>query len=98
MATLQGHDWPGNVRELRNAVERAAIFCRGATVRPELQPDHPGVDTSVQAAIPFYGVYDFLVRYNQHPNQEVYQRFLSGKVMRTRDILVTWASLPALRR
>jgi acetyl esterase/lipase len=49
--------------------------------RPELQPDHPGVDTSVQAAIPFYGVYDFLVRYNQHPNQEVYQRFLSGKVM-----------------
>ena len=49
--------------------------------RPELQADHPGTDTSVQAVIPFYGVYDFLVRYNQHPNREVYQRFLRGKVM-----------------
>ena len=49
--------------------------------RPELQPGHPDVDTSVQAAVPFYGVYDFLVRYNQHPNDEVYQRFLTGKVM-----------------
>ncbi|KJC62240.1 ATPase AAA [Bradyrhizobium sp. LTSPM299] len=23
------HPWPGNIRELRNAMERAAIFCRG---------------------------------------------------------------------
>ena len=49
--------------------------------RPELQPDYPGVDTSVQAAVPFYGVYDFLVRYEQHLNREVYQRFLAGRVM-----------------
>ncbi len=49
--------------------------------RPELQPDHPDTDTSVQACIPFYGVYDFLVRYDQHPNRRVYTRFLSGKVM-----------------
>lgn len=49
--------------------------------QPELQPDHPDTDTSVQAAIPFYGVYDFLVRYNQHPNRDVYQKFLRGKVM-----------------
>lgn len=49
--------------------------------RPDLQLENPDTDTSVQAAIPFYGVYDFLVRYNQHPNREVYQRFLRGKVM-----------------
>ena len=49
--------------------------------QPELQPDHPDTDTSVQACIPFYGIYDFLVRYNQHPNRLVYQRFLRGKVM-----------------
>ena len=48
---------------------------------PDLQPDHPDVDTSVQAAIPFYGVYDFLVRYKQHPNKRVYERFLAGKVL-----------------
>jgi len=49
--------------------------------RPELQPDNPDTDTSLQAAIPFYGIYDFLVRYDQHPNQKVYQQFLNGKVM-----------------
>tara|TARA_R110002110_G_scaffold205066_7_gene417038 strand:+ start:167890 stop:169182 length:1293 start_codon:yes stop_codon:yes gene_type:complete len=49
--------------------------------RAELQPDHPDTDTSVQACVPFYGVYDFLVRYDQHPNREVYQRFLNGKVL-----------------
>jgi acetyl esterase/lipase len=48
---------------------------------PELQPDHPDVDTTVQAAIPFYGVYDFLVRYDQHPNKQTYERFLAGKVI-----------------
>lgn len=49
--------------------------------RPELQAENPDTDTSLQAAVPFYGVYDFLVRYNQHPNREVYQKFLRGKVM-----------------
>tara|TARA_R110001599_G_scaffold353459_1_gene592601 strand:- start:316120 stop:317364 length:1245 start_codon:yes stop_codon:yes gene_type:complete len=49
--------------------------------RPELQPDDPDVDTSVQACIPFYGVYDFLVRYDQHQNRHIYQRFLTGKVI-----------------
>ena len=47
----------------------------------ELQADDPDVDTSVQACIPFYGVYDFLVRYDQHPNRQIYERFLTGKVM-----------------
>ena len=32
---LQRHHWPGNVRELRNAVTRAAVMCRGATIGPE---------------------------------------------------------------
>ncbi|TDG15749.1 alpha/beta hydrolase [Seongchinamella unica] len=49
--------------------------------RPELQPDNPDTDTTLQAAVPFYGVYDFLVRYDQHPNRQVYQKFLNGKVM-----------------
>jgi acetyl esterase/lipase len=49
--------------------------------RPELQPGHADTDTSVQAFIPFYGVYDFLVRYDQHPNKRVYERFLTGKVV-----------------
>lgn len=49
--------------------------------RPELQEEHAETDTSVQAVIPFYGVYDFLVRYDQHPNKTVYQKFLDGKVL-----------------
>ena len=49
--------------------------------RPEFQQDSPEVDTSVQACIPFYGIYDFLVRYDQHPNKQVYERFLTGKVL-----------------
>ena len=49
--------------------------------QPDLQPDNPDTDTTLQAAVPFYGVYDFLVRYQQHPNREVYQKFLRGKVM-----------------
>ncbi len=32
---LEGYPWPGNVRELRNVVERAALFCRAHTIRPE---------------------------------------------------------------
>ncbi len=32
------HDWPGNVRELRNCVERAVIFCEGATITREDLP------------------------------------------------------------
>ena len=49
--------------------------------RPELQEEHPATDTSLQAVVPFYGVYDFMVRYNQHPNREAYQNFAKGKVI-----------------
>jgi len=31
-AALLRHDWPGNIRELRNALERAAIRCDGASI------------------------------------------------------------------
>ena len=49
--------------------------------RSELQPDHPGVDTSVQACVPFYGVYDFLARYQQHPNSQLVIAFLKDRVL-----------------
>jgi len=32
---LLAHPWPGNVRELENAVERAVVLARGATITPE---------------------------------------------------------------
>ena len=32
---LAEHSWPGNVRELQNCLERAAILCDGAEIRPE---------------------------------------------------------------
>src|SRR5258707_1226695 len=32
---LQRHSWPGNVRELQNCLERGAILCDGAEIRPE---------------------------------------------------------------
>jgi formate hydrogenlyase transcriptional activator len=35
MDALRSHDWPGNVRELENAVERAVIVARNATLTLE---------------------------------------------------------------
>jgi two-component system NtrC family response regulator len=32
---LSAYGWPGNIRELRNAMERAAIFCRGDELHAE---------------------------------------------------------------
>lgn len=29
---LEGHAWPGNVRELKNAMQRAALLCRGERI------------------------------------------------------------------
>ena len=49
--------------------------------RPDLQKEHPDTDTSVQAVVPFYGIYDFLVRYNQHPNADLYQKFAKDRIM-----------------
>jgi acetyl esterase/lipase len=49
--------------------------------RPELQPGFEEVDTSVAAAVPFYGVYDFLDRRNARGNQKM-APFLEKTVMR----------------
>lgn len=33
MEALERYSWPGNVRELRNVLERAAVLCRGGSIR-----------------------------------------------------------------
>jgi DNA-binding NtrC family response regulator len=35
---LEAYSWPGNVRELRNAMERAALLCRGDLIVPDHLP------------------------------------------------------------
>ena len=38
---IMAYHWPGNVRELKNAVERAVIMSRGATIGPtDIMPRH----------------------------------------------------------
>lgn len=36
---LENYDWPGNIRELKNAIERALIFGKSATLSPEDLPE-----------------------------------------------------------
>lgn len=38
-AAVNRYRWPGNVRELRNAIERAAVLCRGDEIGPDDLPD-----------------------------------------------------------
>ena len=38
MDALSDYHWPGNVRELENAVERAVVLCRGATIELDELP------------------------------------------------------------
>ena len=63
MKALQAYPWPGNVRELRNALAKAAIFCRRSKIEIANLPDavcrscHPfgrvpavdGVNTKLRA-------------------------------------------------
>ncbi|HEY3861102.1 MAG TPA: sigma-54 dependent transcriptional regulator [Verrucomicrobiae bacterium] len=44
---LENYSWPGNVRELRNAMERAALLCRGDLIVPDHLP--PRIRPSAQA-------------------------------------------------
>ncbi|MCH7548224.1 MAG: sigma-54-dependent Fis family transcriptional regulator [Candidatus Krumholzibacteriota bacterium] len=37
-ALIRKYPWPGNVRELVNALERAALLCKGDMIEPELLP------------------------------------------------------------
>ena len=49
-ACLEGYSWPGNVRELANAMERAALLCRGELIVPEHLPAR--IHSGVQSAAP----------------------------------------------
>ena len=44
------------------------------------QPDFEETDTSIQAAVPFYGVYDFLDRFDIRPEMSM-EKMLADKVM-----------------
>jgi PAS domain S-box-containing protein len=55
LAALSAHDWPGNIRELRNALERALILGKGATIDvahlpPEIRERPAGRKPTAQAA------------------------------------------------
>ena len=55
-----------------------------AALTPNLadwQPGFEDVDTTVQAAVPFYGVYDFLDRYEIRPEMSM-EQMLADRVMR----------------
>jgi DNA-binding NtrC family response regulator len=52
MRALEGYDWPGNVRELENAITRACILARGATLGLEhlrLGSDRPEIGRGEEA-------------------------------------------------
>lgn len=52
---------------------------------PEYQPGFEDADTSVQACVPFYGVYDFTNRFQSRPSLEAwgFRRLLEQRVMKT---------------
>ena len=47
MHVLMDYAWPGNVRELRNAIEYAAISCRGPVIKAEDLPPEPAEALSI---------------------------------------------------
>ena len=57
----------------------------------EWQPGFEDADTSVQAAIPHYGVYDFAGSTGTRPSIQLRDRFLAPRILRT-----TWAEQPEL--
>ena len=42
--------WPGNVRQLKNAMEYAAIMCRGGVIDPDHLPSYLHDDPSLARA------------------------------------------------
>ena len=77
---LQSYDWPGNIRELKNAIERALIFGKNATVSPEDLPE------SIRSAEP--GV--VAMRSLEEIEREAIQKTLEGthyKITRAAEIL-----------
>jgi two-component system response regulator HydG len=59
MSLISRYPWPGNVRELENAIERAAILCRGEFVNVECLPravqNYQGQKTPKPVSQTFYG-------------------------------------------
>jgi DNA-binding NtrC family response regulator len=47
LAAIERYDWPGNVRELKNALERAAVLCRGDEILPGDLPEEVALGQSV---------------------------------------------------
>src|SRR4051794_224569 len=69
---------------------------------PEYQPGFESADTSVYAAVPYYGIYDFVGRNNVRKKLEKrgFQRFLERSVMKTklRDDPEGWAKASPMDR
>src|SRR5436305_1300349 len=69
---------------------------------PEYQPDFESADTSVTAAVPYYGVYDFVGRNHVRSkiDEEGMRRFLERAVMKTKlaDDPEGWAKASPLDR
>ncbi len=58
----------------------AALMALSAN-NPDLQQDNPDTDTSLQAAVPLYGLYDMASRHQQYRFPEPLKQFLTGRVM-----------------
>ena len=78
---LQNYDWPGNIRELKNAIERALIFGKNATLSPEDLPESiRAADSGVAAGM----------RSLEDIEREAIQKTLDGthyKITRAAEIL-----------
>jgi two-component system response regulator HydG len=68
MRKLMQYSWPGNVRELENVIERAAVLCRGETLRLEDLPD-----AVAEASAPAPGALSFAIG---TPLEEVEHRLI----------------------
>src|SRR5690348_7810937 len=78
---LETYNWPGNIRELKNAVERAVIFGKGATLTPGDLPENiREADTGTVAGM----------RSLEEIEREAIQKTLEGthyKITRAAEIL-----------
>jgi two-component system response regulator HydG len=75
MQKLLDYSWPGNVRELENVVERAAVLCRGDTIRLEDLPE-----VVAQAATPTPSALAFAIG---TPLEEVEHRLIRETLAHT---------------
>ena len=66
---------------------------------PDFQPDHPGVDTSVQGCVPYYGAVDFLDDAGHHPSDGITQ-YLSQTVLKQtpQEAPELWQATSPMRR